>query len=430
MFGWVTSLYRYIHDAVYPTPASGMAFGYQWQAGQPAPAAIQSFDVDHAPPAPGIYVVFTAGDLAGFNDLFGRVAAAGVAAPGPVFVAPAAPTAALTTLVATMAGNPPAGEGAYWSTVTPARLRDINGFLSYVATCLNLLDQTGTGHALLTQLAATAYPTFISPASGGNQTFPADNDSAVNVVAHALNQFAHGAPMPAVIDATVKQQYAATAGTLPKYTRLAADMNAMPLYSLFLDRTAFPANFLSTNFRFRGQRFTGQNLMNWLSPGPFGAFDGTVRRLPASVQNVLVREYFLVALGVALYPSTAAGTGTGSGIKFNTRLQGDNNPMTATFRPPAVGLAHELTHALHYARGAATGYPIFDFSTTTAELKFVGNGPYAAEPISENTVRGQWNAVVGADPSNTWAAPVQRTIYEAPTGVNTPATMRTMMHCI
>ena len=83
-------------------------------------------------------------------------------------------------------------------------------------------------------------------------------------------------------------------------------------------------------------------------------------------------------------------------------------------------------HAMHYGRGTAPGYEINHFTSTAAELLFTGIGPFANEPITENTVRGQWATIPAPaiDPSNVWAAPALRTVYDLPTGGNTAATLR------
>ena len=424
MFGWVTRLSSYLYNAVFPQPAQGTVYGYRWQPGQGVPPALALIDPNTA--GPGVYVVFTGALLDNMTDPFGW----GVPAPGPVFVAPAVAPASVTNLVTSVARNPPPGEPG-WANPAAGRLADIGGFLAYVATCLNLLNQTAAGNTLLTRLTGTAYTVFISPGLMSNQTFAANQDSAVDTLTHAVRNYAAGGPVPtAEINAAVQARYAAINGALAKFNQLATDMNNAPLYSLFVAGAAFTPTYLYSYFRFRGQRLTGQNLMNWCSPGGFGVFDATLRGMTAPrPDGVALRDIFLLALCVALYPAVPLGAGTGAGVKFFVQNVDDNLIGSPTFRPPAIGLAHELMHAMHYTRGSSPGYDINHFSTTTAELMFAGIGPSATEPVSENAIRGQW-AGLPVDPSNVWAAPVQRAVYEPPAPGQTAATMRGLMHCL
>ena len=426
MLGWASSLGGYLYNVVYPQPAPGTVYGYQWQPGQGVPAALQRIDPNTV--GPGLYVVFIGALLDIMTDPFARV---GPPAPGPVFVAPAMAPASVSNLVASVAHNPPPGEPG-WTNPAPGRLADIGGFLAYVATCLDLLNQTAAGAALLTRLRSTAYTVFISPALLSNQTFAANQDNAVDSLTRAARTYAAGGPVPsAAINAAVQTRYAPINGTLARFTQLATDMNNAPLYSLFVAGGAFTPTYLYSFFRFRGQRLTGQNLMNWCSPGGFNVFDTTLRGMTAPrPDGVALRDIFLLALCVALHPSVPRGIGTGAGVKFMVQNVDDNVIGAPTFRPPAIGLSHELMHAMHYTRGSSPGYDINHFSTTTAELMFAGIGPSATEPVSENAIRGQWAALPAVDPSNAWAAPAQRTVYEPPGPGQTAATMRAQMQCL
>jgi hypothetical protein len=431
LFSTIGAIGSYIYKWFFPPPAPGSAFGFRWQAGQGVPA-LSIYDVNNNPPPAGLYVVFQSATLAPTIDPFGR----GEGGPGPVFAAPGVVSAALTNLINTVSRNPPAGEGVFWSapTLTAQRTADIDGFLSYTANCLDLIHQTQAGATLLDYLNATGqnasqYPTFISPGAGTNQTAAANMGDAMNAVANAVIDFLQNQAMPGAIDGIVQQRYAAIVGAPARYNQLAADMNNMPLYSLFVANGAFTANFLATFFQYAGQGLTGQDLMTWLTQG-FPAFEAHLRTWNASQQSVLVTQFFLLALIIALYPNATPGTGAGAGVRFNVRNEGDNVLAAASFRPPAIGLAHELMHAMHYAQGTAPGAEFGHFTTTAAELLFVGTGPFAGVQVSENAIRGQWNGVLNPDATNVWAAPTQRTIYDAPVPPNTVATLRTGSHCI
>ena len=86
--------------------------------------------------------------------------------------------------------------------------------------------------------------------------------------------------------------------------------------------------------------------------------------------------------------------------------------------------------ARHYTAGTSPGYDINHFTTTTAELMFAGIGPSATDPVNENAVRAQWAAIgVPIDPSN--VGPFRPS--DSPTShrsSQTPATMRSAMHCL
>ena len=172
--------------------------------------------------------------------------------------------------------------------------------------------------------------------------------------------------------------------------------------------------------------------MDWLSPNGFPAFDQNLRTLNTVFQGVSIRQAFLLAMNIVLYSAVPPGAGTGSGIRFNVRNVSDNDLNSADFRPPAIGLAHELMHAMHYGRGTASGPEFGNFLTTAAELLFSGIGPFANEPITENAVRGQWGTIPGhfIDASNTWANPALRTIYDRPAANQTAKDLRDLTFCI
>lgn len=422
------TLYRYYLNWMYPKPPANAAYGFRWQAGQGVPNALSVYDLT-AGVGPGIYIAFPSQLLDALVDPFGRV---GLGAPGTVFVAPAAPSAAMTTLIANVRTNPPTGEAALFNNVTAQRLNDLTGFLSYAAGCLDILNQTAAGAQLFTNINNGQYSVFISPATmGGNQTF-AGGIGYVNTLTQAIHDYSAGTPMPAAqVVNIINLRYGAIQAGLPRFNQLAQDMNNLALCTLFQPAGAV-ATFLATNFRYQGQPFTGQNLMDWLSPQGLAAFDLNVRTLNTVVEGINVREFFLLALNIILYPNVPAGAGTGAGIKFNVRNEEDNVLGSPGFRPPAVGLAHELMHAMHYGRGTSPGFDINHYTTTAAELLFAGIAPFAGEPITENAIRGQWGNIPAnaLDASNVWGAPAPRAVYEPPGAQQTPALLRAGMHCI
>ena len=79
------------------------------------------------------------------------------------------------------------------------------------------------------------------------------------------------------------------------------------------------------------------------------------------------------------------GEGTGSIVSFNPdrRVIGDGSEPWHT-RPPGVGLAHELIHANHSARGTNN-------FTAEGEDMAVGLGTHAHDAFTENKIRDEWN---------------------------------------
>lgn len=424
------SLYDWVYRMAYSQPPHNAQYGYRWQAGQGVPATLGTFDPAATPP--GVYVAFMGDHLEDSLDPFGR----DPGEPGTVYPQPVAVLPAVTNLVNSVARNPPPNETG-WTHPPAGRLADIGGFLAYGATCLDLLDQTAAGHTLLTTLSSAPHATFIKSTlrQGGNQTVvgAGAQDWMVDALTRAAKAYSSGAPVPAnEVNAAVPLQYAHIPGVLAKWNQLAADMNAAPLYTLFQAAGASPPHYLYSFFRFRNRRLTGADLRNWCSSGGFGAFDATLRgmttRRPDGVQ---LRDMFLVALCVALYPVAPRGPGLQASISFSVRNEFINVQGAPDFRPPAIGLAHELMHALHYTRGSSPGYDFKTYSTTAAELMFTGIGPSATEPLNENAIRAQWAALnPPIDPSNQWANPVPRLVYEPPVPPETPAFMRESMNCL
>jgi len=414
-------------------PPGNRVYGFLWQAGLGVPPLVTAYPAGVALPA-GIYVVFNHDLLDNMADPFGRAPGG----PGPVFVAPGAPSAAMTVWVAQMQANPPVGQDVLFNNVTQAKLSDLTGFFTYTAQCLEIISHTAAGALLFQRINASPGAVMISPAGGGgNQT--GSGVGYENTLSVMIRRYLTGQPMPgAQVTAMVDQRYPLLATTAARFVQFAADMNALPLYSLFLDQAAFlPLNYLNANFTYAGNPVTGQNLQDWLSPAGLPAFDTNLRGFdgtpPArNALGIFVREYFLLALAIILYDFVPPGAGNGAGVNFNTRNDGDNVLASPQFRPPAVGLAHELMHAMHYCLGTAPGVMINHVTTTAAELLFAGIGPFAGRAITENAVRAQWGTIPPPvlDPSNTWAAPALRTCYEPPLPTETAAGLRALLRCI
>ena len=203
---------------------------------------------------------------------------------------------------------------------------------------------------------------------------------------------------------------------LPRFERLALDVNAAPLYSVYVEENAFPPSFLKDHFWYKRNPLTGETLMQWLSdPGApeFEALlEGYYRGTKVSGEGVNLREALYSTLNILLSPHSPprprdqAVEGTFSAVKWSVLLEGDNVPGGAHSRPPAIGLAHELMHAYHNTRGDAPGYDIDNsFGTTAAELQATGIIPFDKDEVSENVVRSQWGKVNNPPPDQSQGKP-------------------------
>lgn len=399
-------------------------YGYRWQPTKGMPTVLQQYDPAREPA--GIYVVFAGSDLLRISDDFGRL----MGGPGPVFTAPTSVPDAVQELVDAVARDPPPGEDG-WQHPPPGRLEDIGGFLEYVATCLNLLYRTPTGASLLKRVMATAYPILIFPGDDRTRAYLRDKSDAVDLLTRAVTTYAEDGPIPAkAIAAALAKRWPQTG-----FDRLAAEMNRVPLYSLFEPATAFQPAYLGQHFRWKGGPLNAAHLKDWCTPNlPAGlCFDAHVRgQTTRNADGVPLRDMFLLALCTTLgYSYAPAGKGTGTTIAFCVQNIGDNVIGSADFRPPAIGLAHELVCAMHAAAGTSPGLPTADFSATAVGLMVAGIGPSAIDAVNENAIRRDW-ATLGPpiDASNVWAHPVQRLVYEPPLGARTVAQMREDLLCL
>jgi uncharacterized Zn-binding protein involved in type VI secretion len=96
------------------------------------------------------------------------------------------------------------------------------------------------------------------------------------------------------------------------------------------------------------------------------------------------------------------GTGSGSTVSYNPKKKKIGNKRWEK-RPPAVGLAHELVHAVHAANGDISTKPVKNDSKPDPsnpkayatekeeEVRTVGIAPYDKESYSENKIRSEWD---------------------------------------
>ena len=405
-------------------PVRSILYGYRWQPAKGMPGVLQPYDPEQEPA--GIYVLFTGHHLSPMRDDFGRL----LGGPGTVFPQPTSVPNAVLELVATVARDPPAGEDG-WKHPPPGRFEDIGGFLEYVATCLDLLYRTSTGKMLLSRITASGHPIFIMPGDDRNRAYLRDKKGARDTLTRAVTKYESGGPIP------VEAITVALARRWPQkgFDRLADEMNRVPLYSLFEPETAFQPAYLGQHFRWRGAPLTAAHLQDWCTPkSPAGSrFDAHVRsETTRNADGVPLLDMFLLALCTTLgYSYAPAGSGSATTISFSVQNIGGNLIGSPDFRPPAIGLGHELVRAMHAAAGTLPGLLAADFSATALGLLIAGIGSYATDSVNENAIRRDWATLQGPiDNSNVWAHPVQRLVYEPPSGGKTVAQMRDELGCL
>jgi hypothetical protein len=154
---------------------------------------------------------------------------------------------------------------------------------------------------------------------------------------------------------------------LGSYGWLEGEIDRTPIYQL----VGLPSSNPSSAVHGPGW-ISAATLQNWVS---------NTSQFPAGLAARAAADAELV-LSAVLHPGRVCGPGGPAKVRWNAA-----NQSALARRPPYIGLAHELVHALHDQRGDQPG---FDTNTPTGvlyEYLCVGLGPFAAEPITENAVR-------------------------------------------
>jgi hypothetical protein len=385
-----------------PPPPLAERYGFRWQLNGAVPATFQGFNAATA--APGVYVTFRPTLLDPDVQLFGNGGT-----QVPLFALPAAPSQGLINITNQIIQQSNPDQGLF---VTTPFLRALQGYLDYTNRCLNYIALTAIGQQLLTRLNQSHFAVFIDPGAAGNGIQVNNSNNSLCQVASQLLQNFNNLNLPLINQMIVDAIPGDT--LLARLTQLATDINAMPLYSEFLQENAYPATFLQNHLAYLGGPVDGDDLRNWLMPNDGGAFVNFLQT-DATLQNsVRLVYYFRLAVIIRLYAASGAGAGSGSAIYFNVRRDTADPLDLNSTRPPAIGLAHELIHAMHNAYGTQPGLQINEYSTMLAELLCVGLGPFNTAAISENAIRNQWAAIAAqTDATNNIAAP-RRTIYDDP----------------
>lgn len=162
------------------------------------------------------------------------------------------------------------------------------------------------------------------------------------------------------------------------YAWLATAMKMCPLYDIQQAPNGVASNI----------NITLADIQGWYSGVLAAAFPFTA----AGVNADQVRQLLLTALadGAMLNP----GIGTNSLVEWSQSTHITLTSGIRAARPKAVGLSHELIHALYNATGQQMGVDNGHYSTVLFEYQCVGLGPWTTYPISENKVRSEWQTVV------------------------------------
>lgn len=291
--------------------------------------------------------------------------------------------------------------GMYVPAAFPATFRQM---VHEGLTCLN---QTFTGQVILAGIAAAAHAVDVTPTSLGNNVQSVNQPQAVNTVAAELlaNGIPGGATAAALTVGNIGQ------GARSQFLRYA--INQSPRWQLdgvpgagnswwtTLESTRQWANrwvLLLNPFTFHWSdsnegyfnnqtylpRFTGDvydiGLTNHEAAAWLGGQPLPMRLTPAQ------REHAINATITALSRWATASGGSAAHVRWNPY---PSNPLNA-YRPPIIGLAHELMHAYFSVRGEQCGYDDGHFSTVLFEYRCVGLGPWDEVAPSENAIRSQW----------------------------------------
>jgi len=302
-------------------------------------------------------------------------------------------------------------------------LQKLQGFLNYTNDCLNYIYAVNpAGQTLLNGLIGAANKTFVTPSAMGNCYTQAGSPLCLVADTVINDRFQVAANQLGMMQALT-----AAAGPQPndpaRFAWLADQVNQMALYSLFVASNAYQAQFLHANHL----DVTGPNLDQWFQNGDNCVF-ALGYAVNAAVQGVLPFSFLKLAVIATLYGQSAAGAGGAATVMFDVKDYAHNHlgvPDENAARPPAIGLAHELTHAHHVTHGRQPGLDFGSWSTTLTELLCVGLGPFAAAPVCENVFRAAWPPAIvpPADVLNDRVVG-QRDPYEPVPMGQTPADLR------
>jgi hypothetical protein len=270
---------------------------------------------------------------------------------------------------------------AQYKTYGRIHINGNNAYVNGVTACLDVIESTGDGRRLLQALSSTRHTVTISHTDTGNEC-AAQSDSCAPLMTlgiankddakfkNELNVVIGQAKKGSITLEHIARQLAV--GLTPA-TYVGASNVVPPTMKKPAPQGASPQDqMMSVALQTAAAMQILQDLM---------AGTRSVSNLPADWDYELPR---------VLRQYLTPGSGGDSKVGFN---------CTATFhcahdpamhlRPPAIGLAHELIHALHNSQGKNMVL-IAKNNENIEELITTGIPPYNYEDFSDNKMRTQW----------------------------------------
>jgi Effector protein len=132
---------------------------------------------------------------------------------------------------------------------------------------------------------------------------------------------------------------------------------------------------------------------NWITAAMTQNWATVANSFPAPLGGQAAVDAQLIIVCV-LAASLGAEPGIHARVHWRAASRSYTNTLGAVItRPPFISLGHELVHAYHNIMGNQTGHDIGTPTRVLYEWLCVGLGPWAAEPLSENTIRASANMV-------------------------------------
>ncbi len=270
---------------------------------------------------------------------------------------------------------------AQYKTYGKVLIEGARDYVAGVTGCLDVIDSIPDGKKLLQHICARTYVVTIQDTTSGNacaaqnwSAFPlmliALKDKQVVNFRSELNVAINKAKTGGLTLEHLARQL--SIGLTPATYRSAANV-VRPAPKSPAPQGASPQNVMA---HAAGQTGLAMSLLQDLMAG-----NSTVNELPSGWAYELPR---------LLRPYLTSGRGAASKVSFNhsKTFHCEHDPAMHQ-RPPAVGLAHELIHALHNSSGVNMAL-VKKNNENIEELITTGMPPYNFEELSDNKMRTQW----------------------------------------
>jgi hypothetical protein len=254
-------------------------------------------------------------------------------------------------------------------------------YIAGVTTCLDLIESVADGKKLLAAITTLSHQVFIQDTLDGNSC-GAQSWSAFPPLPVAIkdkNTASFTTELKAAVDKaksggiTLEHLGRQLAMGLSPATYKSASNVVPPT-----QKSPAPAGASAQDIMFNAglQAGTAMSILQELMSGK-----RSVNNLPTDWDYELPR---------LLRPYLTPGTGAASKVSFNhTKTFHCADDPAMHKRPPAIGLAHELIHALHNSCGQNLALVKKD-GENIEELITTGMPPYNFEELSDNKMRSQW----------------------------------------